>query len=448
MAGTTPMAPYVKLDSTSMLGTTYKTTIDGNSVSALRIVGKFLPHAQTSPNMTVVVDSGHIFDGATLTEVAAQTTSTFSAPTAHPRIDRIVVDNTSGVIAVVAGTEAVSPVAPAIPAGKSPVAQIALTTSTTAITNIQITDERDFSAANAGGFGQQNTISSSATCDLGTVTSHNAIISGTSTISSFGSSASVLQPIYMIEFSGVLTLSYDITAMVLPGGTDIDTAPGDTAIAEYLGAGNWRIRQFSPATPPVPKSPTKQYLKTAGSGTYNTPSGCTKIEGRMIAAGAGGGARSTNAGSAGGNSAFDTITAVGGTGGSISSTSNSQGGVGGSGGSGASDLRVAGMNGLLVLDAPGAGGSGPWGGAGSGTSTSGGSATGPGSGGSGGGAPNTNNAFGPSGGGAGEYVEFTIINPASTYSFTIGAGGAGGAAGTFAGGNGADGIIVLTEFYG
>ena len=72
--------------------------------------------------MTVVIDAGYIFDGTTLTEVAAQTTAAFTAPVAHPRIDRIVVDNTTGVIAVVPGAEAVSPVPAAISAGKSPVA--------------------------------------------------------------------------------------------------------------------------------------------------------------------------------------------------------------------------------------------------------------------------------------------------------------------------------------
>jgi len=241
------MAPYAKLDSTTMPGTTYKTTIDGNSVAALRIVGKFLPHAQTSPNMTVVIDAGHIFDGATLTEVAAQTTAAFSAPVGHPRIDRIVVDNTTGAIAVVPGAEAVSPVPPAIPAGKSPVAQVAFTTSTSAITNAQITDERDFSASNAGGFGQQDTIASSATCDLGAVTSHNAVITGTATISSFGSSASVLQPIYLIEFSGTATLAHDPIALIIQGGVDLTTAAGDTAIAEYLGSGNWRVRNYERA---------------------------------------------------------------------------------------------------------------------------------------------------------------------------------------------------------
>jgi hypothetical protein len=51
------------------------------------------------------------------------------------------------------------------------------------------------------------------------------------------------------------------------------------------------------------------------------------------------------------------------------------------------------------------------------------------------------------GGGAGGYVEKLITSPAATYTYTVGTGGAGGAAGTLAGGNGAAGIIIVDEFY-
>lgn len=51
------------------------------------------------------------------------------------------------------------------------------------------------------------------------------------------------------------------------------------------------------------------------------------------------------------------------------------------------------------------------------------------------------------GGGAGEYVEFIIENPAATYTYTVGLGGAGGAGTSAAGGNGADGRIIVEEHY-
>src|SRR5262249_5348570 len=92
--------------------------------------------------MTVRLDAGHLWDGTTLTEVAAQSCALITAPVGNPRIDRIVIDKTTGAVSVVGGTPAGSPAAPAIPAGKIPVAQVLLATTSTTITNSMITDER------------------------------------------------------------------------------------------------------------------------------------------------------------------------------------------------------------------------------------------------------------------------------------------------------------------
>lgn len=124
----------------------YKTAIDDAANVMKRIGAAFACHESDpiTPTMTVVVDGGYIWDGAVLTEVAPQTSATFTAPSGNPRIDRVVIDAITGTISVVAGTESGSPVPPAIPAGKLPVAQVLLDNSpaTTAITNSIITDER------------------------------------------------------------------------------------------------------------------------------------------------------------------------------------------------------------------------------------------------------------------------------------------------------------------
>jgi hypothetical protein len=78
----------------------------------------------------------------TLTEKAAQTTATITAPTTDPRIDRVVIDDTTGTVSVITGTEAASPTPPALTAGKLPIAQVALVVSQTTIVNADITDER------------------------------------------------------------------------------------------------------------------------------------------------------------------------------------------------------------------------------------------------------------------------------------------------------------------
>lgn len=103
------------------------------------ISGAALP-AGLSP-MAVIVDAGAVFNNNVLTEKAAQSL-TFTAPTTNPRIDRIVLDPTTGIASSVAGTEAASPSPPAVPAGKQPVAKVALSVGQTSISNSNITDER------------------------------------------------------------------------------------------------------------------------------------------------------------------------------------------------------------------------------------------------------------------------------------------------------------------
>ena len=135
---------FVQPDSSTQTAAAYPGVVDA-AISVLARVGdNFAPHAQATPDMTVALDAGHLMNGQTLVEQAAQSTGTITAPTTNPRIDRIVVDNATGTVSVVTGVESATPVAPAIPAGKSPVAQVLLQTTSTAITNAMLTDERDF----------------------------------------------------------------------------------------------------------------------------------------------------------------------------------------------------------------------------------------------------------------------------------------------------------------
>ena len=114
-----------------------------------RLINNFTPYAQTVPNMTISLAAGHVLSGTTLTEVAIQTTTTFTAPVSTSRIDRVVISSTTGVYSVVTGTASASPVAPAIPTGYYPVAQVLLTSTSTSITDSMITDERDFGFSGA-----------------------------------------------------------------------------------------------------------------------------------------------------------------------------------------------------------------------------------------------------------------------------------------------------------
>jgi hypothetical protein len=136
------VATFTQPDNTSQSASAYKAALDGAAMVFKRHGDHFAPHAQSSPDMTVRLDAGYVWDGTTLTEVAAQNTGTITAPVTNPRIDRVVVDASTGAVSVITGAENVSPSAPAISAGKIPVAQVLLATSTTTIGRASTCDPR------------------------------------------------------------------------------------------------------------------------------------------------------------------------------------------------------------------------------------------------------------------------------------------------------------------
>lgn len=92
--------------------------------------------------------------------------------------------------------------------------------------------------------GPLTNLASASTTDLGTIGSHNINITGTTTITAFGSTAATGQPLYELTFAAALTLTYNATSLILPGAANIVTAAGDVARAVYLGSGNWQIIDY------------------------------------------------------------------------------------------------------------------------------------------------------------------------------------------------------------
>ena len=135
-------ATFAQPDYTTDTGTTYPLNIDAAVKVMSRIAASFAAHEQSTPDMTVRVDAGVILDGTTLTEVTAQDTGTITAPSGDPRIDRVVIDASTGAVSVITGSEAASPSAPAITSGKLPIAQVSLSVGQSTIQNADITDER------------------------------------------------------------------------------------------------------------------------------------------------------------------------------------------------------------------------------------------------------------------------------------------------------------------
>lgn len=299
-------------------------------------------------------------------------------------------------------------------------------------------------------------VASAATCNIGTAASLKVRITGTTTITSFGSTAHAVK---LIRFADTLTLTHNATSLILPSGANISTAAGDTALATSDASGNWRVMFYQSANGLSGR--LRQITRFTGSGTYTKPpwlkfavvkgvgggsggggtaggasgqtaaaagggSGgyCEKLifaasigatETVTIGAAGTGGTAGNNAGSAGGNTTFGSHftangAATGGTGGAAGTASIRSDGPGLGGTATGGDINIPGesggwgVRGLSGTAFGGTGGSGPFGTGGLGTYEGGTSlaATGYGAGG-GGSAGTTSNKAG--GAGTGGYVE-------------------------------------------
>ncbi|WP_259669098.1 hypothetical protein [Rhizobium lentis] len=90
------------------------------------------------------------------------------------------------------------------------------------------------------------TVASAATTDIGAATSQNVTITGTTTITSFGTVAA--GTFRRLRFSGILTLTHNGTSLILPNASNILTAAGDTLEAISLGSGNWVVTSYERAS--------------------------------------------------------------------------------------------------------------------------------------------------------------------------------------------------------
>lgn len=92
---------------------------------------------------------------------------------------------------------------------------------------------------------QEASVASAATCDIGASDEWKVAITGTTTITSFGSGTHRHR---FVRFAGALTLTHNATSLILPGGANITTAAGDTCIAASDGSGNWRVYNYQRAS--------------------------------------------------------------------------------------------------------------------------------------------------------------------------------------------------------
>lgn len=181
--------------------------------------------------------------------------------------------------------------------------------------------------------GAWTNLASASTVDLGAQLTRNIVITGTTTISSFGATATPDHVPFYVRFAGVLTLTNG-SNLVLPGAANITTAAGDEMIVTQENSGVWKVISYTvaaaapySATPTIiPKTPVAltsqtsvtftsipatvnritlilsavqnttnsvQYLVQLGSGTTQT-SGYSSLGGRYGASGTASSSLTTN----------------------------------------------------------------------------------------------------------------------------------------------------------
>ena len=89
-------------------------------------------------------------------------------------------------------------------------------------------------------------IASATTTDLGAIEGLAHDITGTTTITGFGTVRAGIWKI--IKFEDALTLTHNATSLILPGAANITTANGDIAIVQSEGSGNWRCAAYQKAS--------------------------------------------------------------------------------------------------------------------------------------------------------------------------------------------------------
>lgn len=89
-------------------------------------------------------------------------------------------------------------------------------------------------------------VASSATVDLGAVVGNLVHITGTTTITAFGSVQAGTRR--RVIFDGALLLTHNGTSLILPTAANITTVAGDSAEFVSEGAGNWRCTGYQRAS--------------------------------------------------------------------------------------------------------------------------------------------------------------------------------------------------------
>ncbi|OJT96585.1 MAG: hypothetical protein BGN82_06220, partial [Alphaproteobacteria bacterium 65-7] len=117
--------------------------------------------------------------------------------------------------------------------------------------------------------GADASIASAATCDLGAAGALCVLVTGTATITSFGSAANRL---VLARFAGALTLMHHGVSLSLLGGASRMTAANDVGLYRSDAGGNWREIFYARAAADAGDAATKSGAETLTNKTLDAAS--------------------------------------------------------------------------------------------------------------------------------------------------------------------------------
>ena len=217
-----------------------------------------------------------------------------------------------------------------------------ITIGTMASTNLGLLALSGGSLTGALNLAKGSDIASGTTTDIGAATGTVVDVTGTTTITGFGTAQAGTMRI--VRFTGALTLTHNATSLILPTAANITTAAGDVAIFISLGSGNWYCAFFQRKSGEPLYSPGRllgvQYFTSPGTSTYTPTQGTNSVVAEVWGAGGSGGRADGStiggAGAAGGyareriTTGFSGVTVTVGAGGPAQSSANTSGTNGGS----------------------------------------------------------------------------------------------------------------------
>jgi hypothetical protein len=125
--------------------------------------------------------------------------------------------------------------------------------------------------------GAWTTVASAATVDLGAQTSRNIALSGTTGITSFGSTPTPDNVPFNIRSTGAITITHSAN-LICPGAANLTLAAGDTFTVVQEAAGVWRIIAYSLSALPAVSGANLNSIGLSSMGT----NGYQRLPGGLI----------------------------------------------------------------------------------------------------------------------------------------------------------------------